>query len=108
MRAALIFASLALLAGCGGSDAPVGPERRSAAGEVLGGEISDDMLPLDTVRSTSPAGRNAPDEDGNDPASAKTSAPPLQTPAARPSVEAAPAPDMTMPADPEPLRPPEE
>ena len=43
------------LSACGGSggEAP-GPERRSAAGEVLGGEISDAMVPLDTVRSTSP------------------------------------------------------
>ncbi len=30
-------------------------ERRTAAGEVLGGTISDAMLPLDTVRSQAPS-----------------------------------------------------
>ncbi len=55
------FAVLALLASglaaCNG-DAPsentTGEARRGAKGEVLGGTISDDMLPLDTLRSRSP------------------------------------------------------
>lgn len=55
MRLALIALSATMLAGCGDDAAKSGPERRSAAGEVLGGEVTDDMLPLDTVRSTSPA-----------------------------------------------------
>lgn len=59
MRLALMVtsltASLGTLAACGGQPENAGPERRSAAGEVLGGEVSDDMLPLDTVRSTAPA-----------------------------------------------------
>lgn len=55
MRLALIFAGLAALTACGDKSETAGPERRSAAGEVLGGEVTDDMLPLDTVRSTSPA-----------------------------------------------------
>ena len=42
------MALLALLAGCNGSGEK-GPERKTAAGEVLGGSISDSMLPLDTV-----------------------------------------------------------
>ena len=52
--------SLALaLPACGDSGADAGAERRSAAGEVLGGEISDAMLPLDTVQSTSPVAPRA-------------------------------------------------
>jgi hypothetical protein len=51
--AAILLASALSACGASGGEAP-GPERRSAAGEVLGGEVSDDMIPLDTVRSTSP------------------------------------------------------
>ena len=47
------LASLSLLAACNGSGEK-GPERKTAAGEVLGGSISDAMLPLDTVQSQSP------------------------------------------------------
>lgn len=47
------LALLALLAACG-EKADTGPERKTAAGEVLGGSISDAMLPLDTVQSQSP------------------------------------------------------
>ena len=43
--------ALALLAACGG-DAPA--ERGAASGEVLEGTISDDMLPIDRVRSEPP------------------------------------------------------
>lgn len=41
------------LAACGGSEERAEGERKTAAGEVLGGSISDDMLPLDTVTSES-------------------------------------------------------
>lgn len=44
-----------MLAACGGPNQSGGVERKSAAGEVLGGETSDAMLPLDSVKSTSPA-----------------------------------------------------
>lgn len=47
---------LALLAGCGeepGAE-PTDNDGRAAAGEVIGGTISDAMLPLDTVRSQAP------------------------------------------------------
>ena len=43
-----------LLAACGGDGGNGGEERGTAAGEVLGGSITDDMLPLDTVTSESP------------------------------------------------------
>ncbi len=55
MRLALIATALAALSACGGEPGADGPERSSAAGEVLGGEVTDDMLPIDTVQSTSPA-----------------------------------------------------
>lgn len=62
MRLALISAILFFTAACGGDEPETPPERKNAAGEVLGGEVSDDMLPLDTVRSTSPAGSSGPVE----------------------------------------------
>ncbi len=67
MRLALITASLVALAACGEQPDAIGPERRSAAGEVLGGEVTDDMLPLDTARSTSPPDPRAgvPDDDAS-------------------------------------------
>ena len=62
MRLALTFAKLsgpcalmAGLAGCGETAPPAQPaERGTAAGQVLGGTVSDAMIPLDTVRSVSP------------------------------------------------------
>lgn len=45
---------------------------RTAAGEVLGGTISDDMLPLDRLRSRSPAMRESDDTDGSGSAPAAT------------------------------------
>ena len=47
----------ACLAACESESAPPPVEddgRATAEGEVLGGTISDDMLPLDTLRSQSP------------------------------------------------------
>jgi len=43
--------ALGLLAGCGGD---ASSDKRTATGEVLEGTISDDMLPLDTVKSQAP------------------------------------------------------
>jgi hypothetical protein len=54
---------LAALAACGGDTGSEG-ERGSAAGEVLGGTISDDMLPLDTVTSQSPPLRESGEGEG--------------------------------------------
>lgn len=128
MRLAMIIACTAALTACTDEPAPAAPERGTAAGEVLGGEVSDAMLPLETARSTSPAGSSMPDEgagedgqgedgSGEDGAGEEgrggkttTSAPARPrassgaSPTVRPSLEAAPLPDMTMPADPEPLR----
>ena len=53
-------AAVALLGACdSGADAPA--DESAAEGEVLGGTISDDMLPLDTVTSQSPPLRAAPE-----------------------------------------------
>ena len=54
--AALVTAG-AFLAACESESAPPPVEddgRATAEGEVLGGTISDEMLPLDTLRSQSP------------------------------------------------------
>jgi hypothetical protein len=104
MRLALIAVPLAAMAACGGQPDAAGPERRSAAGEVLGGEVNDDMVPLDSVRSASPAGRaeqTGTEASGAAPAADRK----LESGAPKPPLTAAPMPDMTMPADPPPLRP---
>lgn len=63
MRPALIAPALILaasLTACGTDSGDTGPERRTAAGQVLGGEVSDAMIPLDTVRSTAPVAERSP------------------------------------------------
>ena len=71
MKRALILVSCLLLAACG--DKPSGPAERGgkAAGEVLGGEISDAMIPLDEVSSQAPLaprqGPSAEDLDAEQP-----------------------------------------
>ena len=74
------MALLALLAGCNGSGEK-GPERKTAAGEVLGGSISDSMLPLDTVQSQSPPLRESADNGG------ETSSDTVDKPADSPDAE---------------------
>ncbi|MEX0342931.1 MAG: hypothetical protein AB3N06_10110 [Erythrobacter sp.] len=59
----VLAAGAALLAACGG-DTPAEESaveaERGAKGDVVGGTISDDMLPLDRLRSRSPALREEP------------------------------------------------
>ncbi len=57
------LAALTILTACGGKGTDRADERPSAAGEVLGGDVTDDMLPLDTVRSVSPPDRSRPTGD---------------------------------------------
>lgn len=84
MRFVLIVIAAAVLSACGAKDdAP--PERTRPAGQVLGGEVTDDMLPLDTARSVSPAGRSGPDaaaggSNGSDPADPADALPDLPVP----------------------------
>ncbi|MBX7483859.1 hypothetical protein [Qipengyuania qiaonensis] len=52
-----------MLSACGGDAPPEETEAeagRGARGEVIGGTISDDMIPLDQLRSQSPPVRVAP------------------------------------------------
>lgn len=66
MHKTIAVAALAvLLAACDGG-AESGADGAAAEGEVLGGTISDEMLPLDTVRSQSPPLRTEPSGEGAD------------------------------------------
>ena len=97
MRLALIILpALAAVSACGDEAANKGPERTNAAGEILGGEVSDDMLPLDTVRSTSPAGESEQSENNSTPAPGGRAKPPerdgtaAEAPPAEPSASPEP------------------
>lgn len=83
-----IAASLALTA-CGGE--PEGTresgDANEAEGEVLGGEISDDMIALDQLKSQSPPLKEAPDSGGGGAAPSDTDADPAE-PAAEPAAPA--------------------
>jgi hypothetical protein len=50
----IVLTAALLLAACNRGDQGAAGERKAAAGDVLGGSISDAMLPLDTVTSQSP------------------------------------------------------
>ena len=86
------IAALSALASCG--DKPeTGKERPTAAGEVLGGTVSDAMLPLDTVRSQSPPLRGAVEsEEGSDGGDRGGADRPAAARSPRPSHDPAPAP----------------
>jgi hypothetical protein len=105
MRAVVLPALilLAALTACGGKK-DEGPERKTAAGEVLGGTISDAMLPLATVTSQSPPLREnasdagssdetgpTPDSDEGDSEAPAPSSSASATPAAQASATPAPA-----------------
>ncbi len=83
---------LLVIAGCGDKKDSAQGERKTAAGDVLGGSISDDMLPLATVTSQSPPLGESGD-DASDQSSGEKESPAAD--AATPAVEAseAPAPD---------------
>lgn len=55
-----------LLAACNGEQSPEAQPSADAMaeGEVLGGTVSDGMLPLDTLKSQSPPLKTAPEEGG--------------------------------------------
>ena len=63
--ALLLVAATAILSGCGDDAPPAETEveaERNAKGEVIGGTISDAMIPLDRLRSQSPPVREAPSQ----------------------------------------------
>lgn len=93
---ALALLPLALLAACGGGDDADGG---SASGKVLEGTISDDMLPLDTVRAQAPLAGPAADGKGRKTAAGAEGEPDEEgedaetdVPAETPSGDATPAP----------------
>ena len=100
-----VLIMLAALSACGGAKGD-GPERKTAAGEVLGGSISDAMLPLDTVQSQSPplpaSGTDETDGEEGDadarPASDASKPAAAATPEASSSAPAAPASTSAAPA----------
>ena len=55
----VILPAVFALAACGGQAPDRSEDAREAEGEVLGGSISDEMLPLDQLRSQSPVLRAA-------------------------------------------------
>ena len=85
------LATLATLAACGDQQ-DKGPERKTAAGEVLGGSISDAMLPLDTVQSQSPPLRESVTASEDAPDNAEPSSERAAKPAAAASPSAASSP----------------
>jgi hypothetical protein len=93
--------ALLALAACDSSD----PEQASAAGgraegEVLGGTISDEMIPLDQLRSQSPPLRAAPTGVATAGADTSASASEADEPAVAPEAEDAPEPADDEPAEP--------
>ena len=97
IRSLAVLSLLVGLAACGEkpAEAPAN-DRRGAEGEVLGGTISDAMLPLATVRSESPPMEPAPASPsaGEEPAESGGEAPaPSPEPAAEPQPETEPAPE---------------
>lgn len=101
-RALSLAPPLALaLAACGGSGDEAEGERKTAAGEVLGGTISDDMLPLDTVTSQSPplreSGGGSPAGNGGDGSASADAATPADDAASAPDPEPSAAPAAETP-----------
>jgi len=97
----LLLLPLALLAACG-DDATPTDAGRSATGEVLEGTISDDMLPLATVRSQPPLLPPEEQDEGDDEPAAPGAEP---TPAAPVEEGAAPAPPPVFVEPPAPPAP---
>ena len=63
--ALLLVAATAILSGCGDDAPPAETEveaERNAKGEVIGGTISDAMIPLDRLRTQSSPEREAPSQ----------------------------------------------
>ena len=95
--APVLVAPLLLLAACEDEAAQVDTSATGgkAEGEVLGGTISDDMLPLEELTSTSPpaertpaaSGGGAADETGEEPAETQEAEASSEAPAPEPAAE---------------------
>ena len=65
VRFTVAMALSLVLAGCGSSDdVETAEEGANAQGEILGGTISDEMVPLEEVRSASPPAKKEAGEGG--------------------------------------------
>ena len=85
---------VALLSACGSETPPeetTAEADRNAQGEVLGGTISDDMLPLDRLRSQAPSISESPSAPSTGDSSADAA--PEQEEAAEPAPAPEPAPE---------------
>jgi hypothetical protein len=85
-----------MVSACGGDAPPEETEaeaERNAKGEVVGGTISDAMIPLDQLRSQSPPMREAPSRP------TATAAPVEEAPVEVEPVETAPQPAPEPPAE---------
>jgi len=97
-RSLALLLPLLLLAGC--NNKPSKNDQRSASGEVLQGTISDDMLPLDKLKSQPPLlapseGKTTPEgvadaSSGAGDATSETSGEPEATASPSPSPSSAP------------------
>jgi hypothetical protein len=97
-RCFVVLALALILASCKDKpDQAPANDRRSAEGQVLGGTISDDMLPLDTVTSQSPPLREAPTPGAADTATEE----PATDSSDAAGAEPAPAPEPTAAPTPE-------
>ena len=54
MKRAVLLALVMMVAACDGQTDSPAEQRGEASGEVLGGTISDDMIPLEQLRSEAP------------------------------------------------------
>ena len=92
--AAFPLALALALAGCGDKADQPANDTRSAEGEVLGGTISDAMLPLETVKSQSPPLRASPSPGvgGADAPAEADDSDEAEAPAQTPPAESAPEP----------------
>lgn len=88
-RVSALAPSMALalsLAACSADKSPDAAEGADAQGEILGGTISDSMLPLDQLKSESPPMKPAPEKSGSADA-AEEDPEPEGEPASEPSGE---------------------
>lgn len=103
MRPALILSAAAFfaLSACGTG---TGDEAQSdvAAGQVEGGEISDAMLPFDSLRSTSPADQGATTQRESSEPGTRLAPTSSNLPAPPPSPTASSSPQAEEPVEPQP------
>lgn len=62
LTAFLVIPAVLLAGACDDASKPAQPAGQRAEGEVLGGSISDEMIPLDRLRSQSPPLRIVPED----------------------------------------------